>query len=280
MKKHLIVVFLILILFLCPFCLTACNKNQGPSVVDFSVQLEGDTYELVDGVITVVYQPEILDISGADFKVTLKYDDNSSIVVRQKNINYKGFNFSSTIPTTTPAKVGEYTLTFGYGSLSPKTIKVKVIKSKLILTGYEWDYSVPYTYDGTEKIITLKQLPDNVSAQYENNRQTKTGKYTAIAHLTYVDQLNYEPLEDIEIEWEIKKANVDLSNADWNRKKFSYTGSAQSVVLQNLPAGVTATYEGNTATEVGKYTAIAHLTYVDQENYNLIEDVTLNWEIV
>lgn len=280
MKKSINALLLILIMFMCPVFLWACGKEQSPKVVDFSVQLQTDKYKFENGKIVVEYRTTPLVFSGSDFRVTLKYDDNSTIVVRENNLNYKGFKLSSNLPTSAPATVGEYTLTFSYGDLQSKTLTVQVIKTKLELTGYEWDYSIPYTYDGGEKIITLKNVPAGMSATYEGNRQTKAGKHKAIAYLSYIDQTNYLPLGYIELEWEILKANVDLTGVKWSAKSLPYTGSAQSVELQNLPTGVTATYEGNTATGVGNYTAVAHLTYVDQENYNPIEDITYSWSIV
>lgn len=257
----------------------ACGKEQPPKVVDFSVQLQTDKYQLKNGKITLEYRTTPLVFNGSDFKVTLKYDDNSTLVVREKNLNHKGFTFSSNLPTNEPATVGEYALTFAYGELENKTIVVEVVKTKLELTGYEWDYSIPYVYDGGEKIITLKNVPAGISATYEGNRQTKAGKHKAIAHLSYIDQTNYEPLGYIELEWEILKADIDLTGVSWSAKNLPYTGSEQSVTLTNLPAGVTATYECNTATEVGAYTAVAKLTPTDLENYNIIEDITYGWSI-
>ncbi len=60
---------------------------------------------------------------------------------------------------------------------------------------------------------------------------------------------------------------------------FLYDGAAHGVALTGLPAGVTAAYAGNVATNAGTYTATAHLVY-DTANYETIADpAPLAWSI-
>ena len=77
----------------------------------------------------------------------------------------------------------------------------------------------------------------------------------------------------------ITKAVYDLSAVGWNYSEpFEGDGATKTVVLTNLPAGVTATYTGNTATEPGTYTAHAILSY-DATNYEAPVVADLEWTI-
>ena len=60
----------------------------------------------------------------------------------------------------------------------------------------------------------------------------------------------------------IAKAAYDMSSAAWNYAgAFTYDGTMKTVLVTGLPAGVTASYTGNTATEPGTNTAHAILAY-------------------
>ena len=67
----------------------------------------------------------------------------------------------------------------------------------------------------------------------------------------------------------IKQAKIDLGGAAWNYggEPFGYDGEEQSVAVANLPPQVTATYEGNVATNAGEYVATVTLKSADP-NYS------------
>ena len=66
----------------------------------------------------------------------------------------------------------------------------------------------------------------------------------------------------------IVKATYDMSGAGWDYAgEFIYDGSAKTVRVTGLPAGVTASYTGNSATVPGTYTAHVSFAY-DKVNYN------------
>ncbi len=269
MKKLLNLMVIMLIMLVSPLLLSACkpDKQDDKKVVDFSVAVQNDIYSFTDNTINVTYSTSPLIFKADDFRVSLIYNDNSKMVIRENNLNQRGFTFSSNVPKNTPASVGEYELTFGYYGFADKIIKVKVNKADYVLGEYEWDYSTAYTYDGGEKIITLKTLPQGVSATYEGNSHTEAGKYKAIAHLKYIDGVNYNPIGSVELDWEIKPKQVDLSNVTWNyTNNLRYTGYEQTITLQNLPNFITALYTGNSQTNAGFYTASAELTY-NTNNY-------------
>lgn len=78
----------------------------------------------------------------------------------------------------------------------------------------------------------------------------------------------------------ISKATYDMSGVAWNYAgPFEGDGAVKTVTLVGLPAGVTASYTGNTATRPGTYTAHALLAY-DATNYEApVEVVDLIWKI-
>ena len=77
----------------------------------------------------------------------------------------------------------------------------------------------------------------------------------------------------------ISKATYDMSGVAWNYAgPFEGDGAVKTVTLTNLPAGVTASYTGNTATDPGTYTAHAILSY-DATNYEAPVAADLEWTI-
>ncbi len=77
----------------------------------------------------------------------------------------------------------------------------------------------------------------------------------------------------------ISKATYDMSGVAWDYAgPFEGDGAVKTVTLTNLPAGVTASYTGNTATDPGTYTAHAILSY-DATNYEAPVAADLEWTI-
>ena len=78
----------------------------------------------------------------------------------------------------------------------------------------------------------------------------------------------------------IVKLTYDMGGAAWDYAgAFTYDGSPRTVCVTGLPAGVTPSYTGNTATDPGTY--VAHVTFAyDEVNYKApapMEDLT--WSI-
>lgn len=109
-----------------------------------------------------------------------------------------------------------------------------------------------FLYDGTPKIIEITGvLPEGVSVTYDGNQQVEVGDYTAIALLH--GGLNYED-NRLEATLQIRHA---LSGLIFEDATFVYDGAAKQITIQNLPEGVSVTYQGNDKVAVGTYTVIA-----------------------
>ncbi|MHC1785779.1 MAG: peptidoglycan DD-metalloendopeptidase family protein [Christensenellales bacterium] len=79
----------------------------------------------------------------------------------------------------------------------------------------------------------------------------------------------------------VGKLNHDMRGATWNYSlPFTFDGNVKTVIITGLPVGVTvASYEGNSGTSAGIYTASATLSY-DASMYEQPSIMDLSWEII
>ena len=174
-----------------------------------------------------------------------------------------------------------------YELSSPSATKAwKINKAALDLSGLTWDYTVPFTYDKTEKKVLITNLPDKVEVAYTDNAKTAAGTYTAKATFTLKAEFapNYELSKASDTkEWKINKATLDLSALQWNyTEDFEYDGTEKKVELVNVPEEVSVAYTDNAKTEAGTYTAKATFTLKADyaANYDLsTTSLDLTWKI-
>lgn len=137
--------------------------------------------------------------------------------------------------------------------------------------------SKTYDYDGIEKELKISgTLPDGSTVTYQNNKATNAGTYDAVAEIKCD---GYNTLK-LNAKLTINKINYDMSNVSWNYAgEFTYDGTEKSVLLQNLPNGVSVrVYENNAKTNAGNYTATASFNF-DEVNHNAPIVQNLNWTI-
>lgn len=108
------------------------------------------------------------------------------------------------------------------------------------------------------------------------------GTYSAYAVLNDKENTSWSDgtTEDVYVAWRIVKADYDMSAVAWDyTEPFEWDGTTKTVSLTGLPEGVSVnSYKGNTATDVGTYSASAVLNY-QWWNYNKPEVPELNWSI-
>lgn len=280
-KKNLLAYVLAVIVALPVLFLTACGKEVTPKGIVVEMA-NAEVYVLSNDTLTFVYGTEI-ELSSEDFVVKQKYSDGSTKTLTEKTEETDGYTFESTIPAEVVA--GSYALTFTYGSFT-KTINVIVEKAKIDLSEVAWNYTEALTYSGEEQTVALTGLPQGVEVSYDGEASaisaTNAGTYSAVAVLSY-DTANYELINvpELSLTWEIKKAELDLSDVSWNYlSEFTYSNEQKSVTLTGLPAEVTVSYTGNSATNAGSYTATATLSY-DTANYEIknAPELSLDWKI-
>ncbi len=96
-----------------------------------------------------------------------------------------------------------------------------------------------FVYNGEEREVLLTNLPDGVSVLvYTNNKGTQAGKYVAGVSLSY-DTLNYNPPPKITYEWQIKRAEYDISGFVFSDTVAEYNGSVQYPLIKGeMPTGL------------------------------------------
>ena len=149
-------------------------------------------------------------------------------------------------------------------------------KGNYDFTNTTWSSS-NLTYNGLSQSVVLNNIPSGLTPTYTNNTFTNVGTYTATVTFAY-DTANYNEPTFTDNIWQIEKANYDYSSVTWDTSLFTYNGSEQTIIILNLPHGVTAIYVNNTQTNAGTYTVSATFTY-DSANYNEPEIASFDWVI-
>ena len=97
-----------------------------------------------------------------------------------------------------------------YMTPSVSQCKWKINKAAYDMSHAEWVYEGAFIYDGTEKKVFLRGLPDGVTAEYGMNRAIDAGSYEARAYFIYDDGNYFEPDSAGICRWEIRKADAEL----------------------------------------------------------------------
>ncbi len=156
----------------------------------------------------------------------------------------------------------------------------QILKAMPDVSGITWVYSGPFTYNGAEQGVYLESVPPQFTVSYADNRAVNAGKYTAKAYLKPVDSTNFRDPDPLKCSWQIDRAVFELPEVLWDSKEIrEFDGGEKAVAITNLPAGITAEYSGNSATEAGEYTAKARFTVEDDVNYIAPDPVETTWSI-
>ena len=223
--------------------------------------------------------PESLTYTGKEQEVTITGLPQGVTIVLTGN---KGTNAGQYRAAISSILFDE--TNYGPPSTSGITLTWEIGKADYDLSGVKWDYNgTPFTYDGSIKNVALNGLPEGVTVTIVGGSETDAGEYTAAVESLQYDSINYnEPdMSRIALVWEIAKGTIDMSGAAWDYTgtPFAYDGNPKAVSLTGLPEGVAIDdYTGNTAEEVGTYTANAVFIW-DSNNYNAPAVAPLSWEI-
>lgn len=267
-------------------------RDVGTFNVSFEL-IDADNYELINlGDLSASLEWKIekikVDMTGVKWSYTapFTYDGTAktvSLVKAPSLVEVKG--------TLSATKAGTYTASFALkdtehyelinlGDLAT-TLEWKIEKAKVDMTGVKWNYTAPFTYDGTTKTVSLVDAPSLVEVKGTLSA-IKAGTYTASFALK--DTENYEMVNAgalaSSLEWKIDKASVDLAGAAWDyTAPFTYDGTIKTVSLTMQFDKLK--FSGNSATDAGTYTASFELK--DAENYEIINKGSLSdsieWKI-
>ncbi|MDE6667281.1 MAG: hypothetical protein K2K38_02900 [Clostridia bacterium] len=256
-----------------------------------------DNYNTVKGELKVTAVPSISSITVTGAKtsyIAFEAFTTSGMTVKA---NYGNGTSNTVSPTsiTTPydGRTNKYflasdngsTVTISYtesGTTKTATLTITVSKATYNMSNVSWNYSSPFTYDGTEKTVTLQNLPTGVTANYSNNKKTNADSYVASVSSWNYDTANYNaPSFSTTCSWKINKATYSMTNVRWNyTSAFTYDGNVKTVSLSNLPTGVTANYSNNSKTDADTYIASVSSWNYDTTNYNEpVFTTTCTWTI-
>ena len=102
---------------------------------------------------------------------------------------------------------------------------IEVLQLNHDMSNVTWDYTAPFTYDGTPKTVQLASLPAGVTViGYQNNAAANAGDYIASVTLTY-DTVNYEQPTIPNLEWTISSKVIDLEWNGWETRTYNGTPS-------------------------------------------------------
>lgn len=158
--------------------------------------------------------------------------------------------------------------------------KWQIAKADYEMSAVTWDYENAKIYNGRDQGVMLEHLPNGVSAIYTGNEAKDVGSYTAKAVLSVSDPINYNTPAVSDCDWEIVPAEFDMSQVRWDYStdKFTFDGKRKSIELVGLPESIEATYQGNSGTRAGEYSATATFTSNDS-NFRAPEPFTIPWSI-
>ena len=189
---------------------------------------------------------------------------------------------SDTLEVRNVLDSGKYVCVVASGDTVKEAVfNVAIAKAKIDMTGVKWSYTAPFTYDGEIKTVSLNKEIEQLRFV---GRLSARDVGTFNVSFELIDADNYEliNLGDLatSLEWKIEKAKVDMTGVKWSyTAPFAYDGTAKTVSLNKEIEQLSFT--GNTATEIGVYTASFALK--DTEHYELINlgdlATTLEWKI-
>lgn len=167
---------------------------------------------------------------------------------------------------------------YNYNQPVIESCKWQIVKADYDMSAVRWDYSAPKVFNGREQSVMLEQLPNGIQAYYTGNEGKEAGRYTAKAMLTVSDPANYNTPSVADCDWEIEKADYDMSSVSWGYEPgvFTYDGSRKTIELNGLPEHVTASYNENSADRAGRYTATASFETSDS-NFRAPEPIRIDW---
>lgn len=237
-----------------------------------------------------------VDMTGVKWSYTapFTYDGTTktvSLVDAPSLVEVKG--------TLSAIKAGTYTASFALkdtenyemvnaGALA-SSLEWKINKASVDLAGAAWNYTAPFTYDGTIKTVSLTMQFDKL--KFSGNSATDAGTYTASFELK--DAENYEiinkgSLSD-SIEWKINKADIDMSAVarSFVDAEFVYDGKPHTLAVDSklLPNGVKVKgYLGSAVTHVSEspktITVQFELLAEKAVNYNVPADMSATVTVV
>lgn len=189
--------------------------------------------------------PQNKDITGITFvDETYDYDGTEKTLLVTGELP-DGVSVSYTNNTGANANVYNASAVLsgqGYNTLT-LTAKLTINKINYDMSGAAWDYSEPFTYNGTEKEVKVIGLPNGVTVKsYSNNTKTNAGEYTASVTFNY-DSVNYNTPTIANCPWKIDKATISGVSVE-EEQSVKHDGEKHLPQITGaIPVGVNTSFE-------------------------------------
>ena len=289
------------------FLVTYKNGTVETVPCDISMIEESDIYKFYkvgEWKVKINYNTKFYNI--VDFVITEnEFDD--SLKLKDEVVVYDGKSHNLSVEGPLPEGTNVY---FPQGNsfsaasevpynvkciLTKEGYKTKELTGKLTITKSDYSKEIldqiefkdtEFTYDGTEKKIEAKNIPQDCTIDYyiekiHGNSMVNAGVYTITGIITCSNP-NYNKIPNIEAKLTINKAKYELKDVTFDDAIYSYEPGLQHTLLltntKNIPNNVKVIYENNVHEDVGEYTAIARFE-VDSNHEN-IEPMTAVLSII
>ena len=164
-----------------------------------------------------------------------------------------------------------------------ESLSWKINKQDVNVATLEWNYATSFVYDGTEKVVTIKNIY-NLEIAYSENAKTDVGEYVATATIISTENANknFNYIgTSFSLNWKILPQQVVFEDCVWDyQEEFVYDSTEKTV---KLIGSYEFDYVDNAKTDAGQYTATA--TMIDErignKNYIIVgkTSYTISWTI-
>ena len=274
----------------------ASATNAGTYVAYVTLAYDARNIELIgtyEDTLTWVINKSTIDASGFgwDYTTPFTYNGQPKSVAFVTGTNLVEVSYKGTT-TAVDANTYEASVVLTYDSANIMLVgsyNISLLwtieKATIDASEFAWDYTAPFTYNGSKQVVEFVTNNNAVTVTYEGDHEgTNAGTYTTVAKLAY-DSNNYRLVGTYEssLTWVINKAKVNASEFAWTyTEPFTYNGAEQVVEFTANRNVVDVTYAGiKSATNAGTYTAHVTVALKDASNYELTgsyQDV-LTWKI-
>lgn len=253
--------------------LAVSNLPNGASVTYYKANTYTNAGEYTVTATIIQENHEDLQLT-ATLKINKAAYDMSGVVFADKAVTYNGESHSITATNLPNGVTVEYTgnnqtnadeymitATFtgdsaNYEPIADKTATLTINKASVSKPAQD---STSFIYNGNEQTYLLAE---NSLYTISGNKQTNAGNHTVTVSLK--DKNNYqwsdETATDLSYSFDIAKATYDMSAVVFADKTVTYNGEIHSVIVANIPNGVSVDYENNNKMNADTYTVIAKFT--------------------
>jgi len=240
-------------------------------------------YEILPKVLAPIQDETVHEYSGETIAPTLVNFDENLLNISDFEGNIEIGTYSVIVSIKDEFKSN---FVFANGTSEPLevfyTIGKRIIEVP-VLSKTEYEYS------GAAAVLKFDNFDSELLNLAMNSSDINVGSYSATVSLKEgLSPNNYafagsSSVGNMQFGYKIVPKVLYASDFEWDyTSPIEYDGLAHSVVLKDSPFDVLVSYENNTATEIGDYSAIAHLT-ISNMNYKLAagaETLTLDYSII